>query len=338
MSSSHQPKQPPTHIDIAMSGMSVERPALDSDSQGGARPSYEVMMKELACKLQGEHQSVRHFAAIIEAAVINICNEYPQKMDEEKVIEVKRTRFYHGLKRVYKETFVHLYEEGAPFERLVDAVLVVEEALLKLETEEGEVLKIQTFSGTEPPPKNEIAFAQWIHDVREAQTRFPVSTVRNWIFRSLRGPAANAVVNLGPDASVPAILLELEGLYGAVVSLDAMKNEDPLCKRESSMSSHHKKNPSWGWARTDLEPRVLVHVYQRPLDAILDLGASISFIDEEIVEDLGIEVHSFICDVPQCVLCFEGTKLTKSVLNVIGWIELELGILGVGLFTTRLWV
>ena len=82
---------------------------------------------------------------------------------------------------------------------------------------------------------------------------------------------------------------------------------------------------------------MLVHVYKRPLDAILDLSASISFIDEEIVEDLGVEVHSFICDVPQCV-SFEGAKLTKSVLNVIGWIELELGILGVGHFTTRLWV
>ena len=234
--------------------MSVDRPALDSDSQGGARPSYEGMMKELACKLQGEHQSVRHFAAEIEAAVINICQEHPQKMDEEKMVEVKRTRFYHGLKRVYKETFVHLYEEGASFEKLVDAVLIVEEALLKLETEQ-----------------------------------------------------------------------------------EGKKNEDSPCRRESSLGSHHKKNSSWGWARTDLEPRVLVHVYQRPLDAILDLGASISFIDEEIVEDLGVKVHSFICDVPQCV-SFEGTKLTKSVLNVIGWIELELGILGVGLFTTRLWV
>ena len=103
------------------------------------------------------------------------------------------------------------------------------------------------------------------------------------------------------------------------------------------MSSHHRKNSSWGWARTDLEPRVLVHVYQRPLDAILDLSASISFIDEEIVKDLGVEIHSFACDVPQCV-SFEGAKLTKSVLNVIGWVELELGILGVGYLITRLWV
>ena len=254
MSSSHQPKPPTTYIDIGMYGMSVGRPDLDSDSQGGARPSYEEMMKELACNLQGEHQSVRHFAAVIEAAVINIYLEHPQKMDEEKMAEVKKTRFYHGLKRVYQKTFVHLHEEGASFERLVDAVLTVEEALLKLETEQ-----------------------------------------------------------------------------------EGKKNEDQPCRRKSSMGSHHKRNSSWGWARTSLEPRVLVHVYERPLDAILDLGASISFIDEEIVEGLGLEVHPFICDVPQCV-SFEGTTLTRSVLNVIGWIELELGILGVRLLTTKLWV
>ena len=337
MSSSHQPKHPTTYIDIGMYGMSVGRPDLDSDSHGGARPSYEEMMKELACKLQGEHQSVRHFAAVIEAAVINIYLEHPQKMDEEKMAEVKKTRFYHGLKRVYEETFVHLHEEGASFERLVDAVLTVEEALLKLKTEQGEALKIQTFSGTEPPPKNETIFEQWIHDVKEAQARFPEPTVKNWILGSLKGPPADAVRNLGPDASIANILQRLEGLYGAVVPLDVKKNEDPPCRRKSSMGSHHKRNSSWGWARTDLEPKVLVHVYERPLDAILDLGASISFIDEEIVEGPGLGVHSFICDVPQCV-SFEGTTLTKLVLNVIGWIELELGILGVGLLTTKLWV
>ena len=40
---------------------------------------------------------------------------------------------------------------------------------------------------------------------------------------------------------------------------------------------------------------------------------------------------------PQCVSIEEG-KLTNSVLNIIGWIEIELGILGVGLIQTRLWV
>ena len=206
-----------------------------------------------------------------------------------------------------------------------------------METEQGEVLKIQTFSGTEPPPKDETTFEQWIHDVKEAQASFPEPVVRNWILRSLKGPPADAVRNLGPDASTANILQRLEGLYGAMVPLERKKNEDQPCRRKSSKGSHHKRNSSWGWARTNLEPQVLVHVYDRPLDAILDLGASISFIDEEIVEGLGLEVHPFTCDVPQCV-SFEGTTLTKSVLDVIGWIEVELGILGVGLLTTKLWV
>ena len=49
----------------------------------------------------------------------------------------------------------------------------------------GEVLKIPTFSGTVPIPKNKATFVQWIHEVREAQNRFPESTVKNWILRSL---------------------------------------------------------------------------------------------------------------------------------------------------------
>ena len=49
----------------------------------------------------------------------------------------------------------------------------------------GETLRIQTFSGTIPPPKNETNFSQWIHEVREAKARNPEQTVRNWISRSL---------------------------------------------------------------------------------------------------------------------------------------------------------
>ena len=52
----------------------------------------------------------------------------------------------------------------------------------------GEALRIPTFSHSIPPQKNEATFAQWIHEVREATTRFPESTVRDWISRSLREP------------------------------------------------------------------------------------------------------------------------------------------------------
>ena len=86
----------------------------------------------------------------------------------------------------------------------------------------GEALRIQTFSGTVPPPKNETTFSQWIHEVKEAQARSPEKRVRNWISRSLRGTPGELVRSLGPFASVKTILRALEGKYGAVAPLDVM--------------------------------------------------------------------------------------------------------------------
>ena len=86
----------------------------------------------------------------------------------------------------------------------------------------GEALRIQTFSGSIPPNKNETTFAQWIHEVREAQGRNSEATVRNWINRSLRGPPAELVRSMGSCASVAAILQAMEGKYGAVAPLDVM--------------------------------------------------------------------------------------------------------------------
>ena len=39
----------------------------------------------------------------------------------------------------------------------------------KLAVNPGEALRIQTFSGSVPPNKNETTFAHWIHEIREAQ-------------------------------------------------------------------------------------------------------------------------------------------------------------------------
>lgn len=37
----------------------------------------------------------------------------------------------------------------------------------------GDTLRISTFSGVVPPPKNEATFSQWVHEVRDALGRFP---------------------------------------------------------------------------------------------------------------------------------------------------------------------
>ena len=86
----------------------------------------------------------------------------------------------------------------------------------------ADALKIPTFSRAVPPNKNEATFAQWVHEVREAQTRFPESTVRNWISRSLRGPPADAVRSLGPYASIASILNKLQTMHGGVAPFDVM--------------------------------------------------------------------------------------------------------------------
>ena len=83
----------------------------------------------------------------------------------------------------------------------------------------GEALRIPTFSGSTPPGKNEATFAQWIHEVRDIQARFPESTIRNWISRSFRGLPADVVRNLGSQATVKDILSKLETMHGAVALL-----------------------------------------------------------------------------------------------------------------------
>ena len=86
----------------------------------------------------------------------------------------------------------------------------------------GEALRIPTFSGVVSPPKNEAMFAQWIHEVRQALEKFPETTVRNWISRSLRGPPAEIVRSLGPGVTVQLILQKLEMMHGAVYPFNVM--------------------------------------------------------------------------------------------------------------------
>ena len=66
----------------------------------------------------------------------------------------------------------------------------------------GEALQIPTFSGSIAPIK-EATFLKWIHVERDAQNRFPESTVSNWISRSLISPPVDAVRSLETVSSGP---------------------------------------------------------------------------------------------------------------------------------------
>ena len=135
MSTSHLPD--PIGIDISsvMNNLNLNRDQVNSTSGPPSEvvASFETLMENLAGKIQGKTQPVRHFAAEVESMVLTICHQYPQEMSKSKVAEWKRIQFYKGLKKVYRESFQHLYEEGDSFEELLDAVLVMEEALGELQ-------------------------------------------------------------------------------------------------------------------------------------------------------------------------------------------------------------
>ena len=86
----------------------------------------------------------------------------------------------------------------------------------------GDALRISTFSGVVPPPKNEATFSQWVHEVRDDLGRFPEPTVRNWMTRSLRGAPAELVRGLGPNPAVETVIKKLKTMHGAVSPLDVM--------------------------------------------------------------------------------------------------------------------
>ena len=208
---------PVTPTDHAMNEWSKEgKVALGSESKGGVTPTFDTLMEELAGKIQGKTQTVRQFAAQVEAAVINIHQSHPAQMSESCMVQVKRTQFFHGLKRTYKETFRHLYEEeDASFERILQAASTMEEAM-------GNLMKIPMSKESEEP---------------QLPTR-----------------------------------------------------------RRSRLNSPPKKVDSWGWARTGLEPEVVVYVNNQPMDAILDLGSSVSLIDREITDDMNVKLTPYIHD------------------------------------------
>ena len=122
---------PVTPTDHAVNEWNKEgKVALGSESKGGATPTFDTLIEELASKVQGTTQTVRQFAAQVEAAVINIHQSHPAQMSESCMMQVKRTQFFHGSKRTYKESFRHLYEEeDASFERILQAASTMEEAL-----------------------------------------------------------------------------------------------------------------------------------------------------------------------------------------------------------------
>ena len=110
MSNSPCTSSPDTCIEAAIQEIGLEKSMRtpESESKEGVDSSFDALMDKLVCKIQGEDSTVGHYAAEIEATVLNILHQYPDQMDEDTVVDVKRDIFYNGLRKVYRESFIHI--------------------------------------------------------------------------------------------------------------------------------------------------------------------------------------------------------------------------------------
>ena len=74
-----------------------------------------------------------------------------------------------------------------------------------------------------------------------------------------------------------------------------------------------------------------------PFDALIDVNSDYSMIDSDLCRYLQLDVTPFQYDMPVC-MGLEGICMTKSIVAILGWVDLEIGIASVGLANLRFWV
>ena len=67
------------------------------------------------------------------------------------------------------------------------------------------------------------------------------------------------------------------------------------------------------------------------------MNSDYSMIDSDLCRYLQLDVTPFQYDIPLC-MGLEGAGITKSILAILGWVTLEIGIASLGLVHIRLWV
>ena len=74
-----------------------------------------------------------------------------------------------------------------------------------------------------------------------------------------------------------------------------------------------------------------------PFDALVDMSANYSMIDARLCRYVCLDLTLFQYGIPLCTGKKEAC-MTKSIVAILGWVELEIGILSLGLATVRFWV
>ena len=97
------------------------------------------------------------------------------------------------------------------------------QTLLKEGALRTNIPKLSAFSGE--MAKGEVSFEQWSYELQTLRKSYSDLALREGIQHSLRGAAADAVHNMGPNVQLDMILKKFTIIYGIVKSFDLLMRD-----------------------------------------------------------------------------------------------------------------
>ena len=85
--------------------------------------------------------------------------------------------------------------------------------------------RITFFSGEDPPNKNKKTYERWIFDVKTIRPSYPKGFLKEAIFGSLKGNAADIARGLGPGTTVDQVLDLLDSIFGRKTNPDVLMQD-----------------------------------------------------------------------------------------------------------------
>ena len=275
----------------------------------GAVSPLDVMIRRLFTLSQGKSEHISAFATRLETAINSIQQDHPGQLTQATIQSSLHNRFYQGLRKTYMESLLYLYATKAPYEEILTAARAVEAEQEDYKEAGGATAKAA--QGTDPELLEELASIK-------AMVKKAWNAQQNSQQKQKKQGDGKRDANNNPSGKKK----KNDTCYGCGGTGHFVKD----CPYPHKSSLNSKRRGKKG--------NTLVYPNFVPFDAILDVGSSISMIDVKVCETLGLPVNPFSCDIFHCV-GVEGASMVRSLISVLRWIKVELGILGLGCILAR---
>ena len=311
------------------------------ETMHGAVAPLDVMMRKLFSLNQAKGESVTNYAIRLETTLANIQRDHPAEVTEINLDTSKRDQFYLGLKKSYKESLRYLYDTGAASESILKVARKAEVEEENYKDNDPAPAKSAQAQGVSTELMTELAAIKAV--VNKAWSSQQKNQKQGKQEDSKKGGEGktNKQQKKGPDpchgfGGIGHFIKGCQNPKRKSLNSKGGTEEEGLPYQEegswdinrSRTNSGGRGQHSRGWARTGLEPEIVVCLNFIIYDAM---------IAHELCESLCLRLNPFKCDIPNCV-GLDGVVMTKSITTILGWVQVELGIPFMGCIATRLWV